>query len=168
MTVPASWTVPTSSAISLTRARLDPTTSTLAGAPRSTPSGNTDCTMGSWHGVTSVTIGNCGFGFAPVKAKDVERSMLALSRNESISLEPMRVSMKVDWETFPQYMDRLSKMPLGINLGHLLPAAPSDYPHPESTFPRTQQILDEILADCSETEKAKIAGGNAARIYHLD
>jgi len=39
------------------------------------------CTMGSWHGVTSVTIGNCGFGFAPVKAKDVERSMMALSRN---------------------------------------------------------------------------------------
>jgi N-acyl-D-aspartate/D-glutamate deacylase len=57
------------------------------------------CTMGSWHGVTSVTIGNCGFGFAPVKAKDVERSMLALSRNGSIPLEPMRVSMKVDWET---------------------------------------------------------------------
>ena len=44
----------------------------------------------------------------------------------------------------------------------------SDYPHPESTFPRTRQILDEILADCSEMEKAKIAGGNAARIYHLN
>jgi predicted TIM-barrel fold metal-dependent hydrolase len=44
----------------------------------------------------------------------------------------------------------------------------SDYPHPESTFPRTRQILDEILAECSETEKAKIAGGNAARIYHLN
>ena len=44
----------------------------------------------------------------------------------------------------------------------------SDYPHPESTFPRTRQILEEILADCTEEEKAKIAGGNAARIYHLD
>ena len=44
----------------------------------------------------------------------------------------------------------------------------SDYPHPESTFPRTQQILGEILADCTEAEKAKIAGGNAARIYHLN
>src|SRR5215472_9210679 len=44
------------------------------------------CTIGSWHGVTSLTIGNCGFGFAPVKAKDVERSMIALSRNESIPL----------------------------------------------------------------------------------
>jgi predicted TIM-barrel fold metal-dependent hydrolase len=43
----------------------------------------------------------------------------------------------------------------------------SDYPHVESTFPRTQQILGEILAECTEEEKAKIAGGNAARIYHL-
>ena len=44
----------------------------------------------------------------------------------------------------------------------------SDYPHPESTFPRSKQILDEILRDCTEEEKAKIAGKNAARIYHLD
>ena len=44
----------------------------------------------------------------------------------------------------------------------------SDYPHQESTFPRTRQILDDILADCTEAEKAKIVGGNARRIYHLD
>ena len=44
----------------------------------------------------------------------------------------------------------------------------SDYPHQESTFPRSQQILEDILADCTEEEKAKIAGGNCARIYHLD
>ena len=44
----------------------------------------------------------------------------------------------------------------------------ADYPHFESTFPRSQQILEEILVDCTEEEKAKIAGGNAARIYHLD
>ncbi len=44
----------------------------------------------------------------------------------------------------------------------------SDYPHVESTFPRSKQILEEILADCTEEEKAKIAGGNAARVYNLD
>ena len=44
----------------------------------------------------------------------------------------------------------------------------ADYPHSESTFPRSVQILDNILADCTEEEKAKIAGGNAARIYRLD
>lgn len=44
----------------------------------------------------------------------------------------------------------------------------SDYPHAESTFPRSRAILEEILRDCTQEEKAKIAGGNAARIYHLD
>ena len=44
----------------------------------------------------------------------------------------------------------------------------SDYPHQESTFPRSRQILEEILADCTEEEKAKIAGGNAARVYNLN
>ena len=43
----------------------------------------------------------------------------------------------------------------------------SDYPHDESTFPRSREIIDEILADCTEQEKAKIVGGNAARVYRL-
>ena len=44
----------------------------------------------------------------------------------------------------------------------------SDNPHQESTFPRSRQILEEILVDCTEEEKAKIAGGNAARVYNLN
>ncbi len=44
----------------------------------------------------------------------------------------------------------------------------SDYPHVESTFPRSRQILEEILVNCTDEEKAKIAGGNAARVYNLD
>ena len=44
----------------------------------------------------------------------------------------------------------------------------SDYPHQDSTFPRSQQILGEILADCSEEEKERIVGGNAARIYRMN
>ena len=43
----------------------------------------------------------------------------------------------------------------------------SDYPHAEGTFPRSRQIIEEILADCTEEEKAKICGGNAARVYRL-
>jgi len=43
-----------------------------------------------------------------------------------------------------------------------------DYPHDESTFPRSRQIIEEILVDCTEEERAKIAGGNAARVYHLN
>ena len=43
----------------------------------------------------------------------------------------------------------------------------SDYPHQESTFPRSPEILEEILADCTMDEKAKIAGGNTARVYNI-
>ena len=43
-----------------------------------------------------------------------------------------------------------------------------DYPHIESTFPRSRQIIEEILADCTEDEKTKIAAGNSARVYGLD
>ena len=44
----------------------------------------------------------------------------------------------------------------------------SDYPHSESTFPRSRQILDEILADVPAGERAKIVGENAARLYGFD
>ena len=43
-----------------------------------------------------------------------------------------------------------------------------DYPHVESTFPRSRQIIEEILVDCTEAERAKIVGGNSARVYGLD
>jgi predicted TIM-barrel fold metal-dependent hydrolase len=44
----------------------------------------------------------------------------------------------------------------------------SDYPHIEGTFPNSQQILEEILAGCTDEEKAKMVGGNAERVYGLN
>ena len=44
----------------------------------------------------------------------------------------------------------------------------SDYPHSESTFPRSRQTLAEILEGVPEDEQAKIAGGNTARVYIFD
>ena len=43
----------------------------------------------------------------------------------------------------------------------------SDYPHTESTWPRSRQFIEETMADCTEEERAKMVGGNAARIYRL-
>ena len=43
----------------------------------------------------------------------------------------------------------------------------SDYPHTESTWPRSRQFIKETMADCTEDERAKIVSGNAARIYRL-
>ena len=44
----------------------------------------------------------------------------------------------------------------------------SDYPHSESTFPQSRKILAEILAGVPDGERAKIAGGNTARVYKFD
>ena len=44
----------------------------------------------------------------------------------------------------------------------------SDYPHSESTFPRSRKILEEILAGVPEDEQAKIVGGTTARVYGFD
>ena len=70
-------------------------------------------------------MGNCGFGFAPLHPADAERAMLALSRNEAIPMAPMQASMDFKWSTFPQYLDRLERLPLGINISHLFPISPA-------------------------------------------
>ncbi len=44
----------------------------------------------------------------------------------------------------------------------------SDYPHIESTFPKSREILGKMLADCTEEEQAKITWENAARVYNID
>jgi len=82
------------------------------------------CTVSGWHGVTSVVLGNCGFGFAPVKEKDRERSMLSMTRNEAIPIDSMRAGMNWDWETIPQYMDSLERAPKGVNCIHYMPTSP--------------------------------------------
>jgi N-acyl-D-aspartate/D-glutamate deacylase len=119
--------------------------------------------------VTSVTIGNCGFGFAPLRPQDAERAMLALSRNEAIPLEPMRIAMNVDWETFPQYMDRLSRLPLGINVSQMYPLAPAvayvmgGFDEGKKRFPNEQEMAT-IIRQLHEALDAGAAGWSAQRL----
>jgi len=80
--------------------------------------------LSGWHGVTTVAIGNCGFGFAPVKPEDRERAMRRMERTESIPLSCMQHGMRWDWETFPQYLDSLERGGLGVNAASLVPYSP--------------------------------------------
>ena len=82
------------------------------------------CTISGWHGVTSAVIGNCGFGFAPVKPEDRDRAMLTMSRNEAVPLESMQAGMPWDWETYPEFLDSLDRTPKGINLMSYMPLNP--------------------------------------------
>jgi len=82
------------------------------------------CTMSGWHGVTSVVIGNCGFGFAPVKPEMRDRSMLTMTRTEAIPYESMKAGMPWDWVSYPEFLDSVERYPKGVNLLPFVPMAP--------------------------------------------
>src|SRR5258708_3566766 len=81
------------------------------------------CTISGWHGVRSLVLGNCGFGFALCKPDFRERSMLTMTRTEAIPYASMKAGMNWDWETIPQYMDSLDRTPKGINCIQYMPTA---------------------------------------------
>ncbi len=80
--------------------------------------------LSGWFGVTSLTIGQCGFGFAPTRPEDRELNMRMMNRIEAIPLESMRLGMRWDWETFPEYLDSLDNQGLGVNVGSVFPFSP--------------------------------------------
>ena len=84
------------------------------------------CTLSGWHGVTSLAIGNCGFGFAPCPPNeaDQDRLMLSLTRNEAIPYEPMKIGMTWDWTTFPEFLDSIERLPKGVNVVSYVPLGP--------------------------------------------
>ena len=81
-------------------------------------------TISGWHGITSVVIGNCGFGFAPVAPEDQERAMLTMTRTEAIPYESMKAGMPWDWVTFPEFLDSVERTPKGLNILPYIPIAP--------------------------------------------
>ena len=82
------------------------------------------CTLSGWHGITSVVIGNCGFGFAPVRPEERERAMLSMTRVEAIPLASMKAGMPWDWVSFPEFLDSVERAPKAINLLPYVPVGP--------------------------------------------
>jgi N-acyl-D-amino-acid deacylase len=82
------------------------------------------CSISSWHGVTSLVIGNCGFGFAPVKPDFRDRAMLTMTRTEAIPYVSMKAGLPWDWVTYPEFLDSIDRRPKGVNLLPFVPMAP--------------------------------------------
>jgi N-acyl-D-aspartate/D-glutamate deacylase len=82
------------------------------------------CTVSGWHGVTSVAMGNCGFGFAPSREEDRDRAMMSMTRNEAIPYAAMKEGMIWDWITFPEFLDTLKRIPKGVNCLTYVPLTP--------------------------------------------
>ena len=81
-------------------------------------------TSSSWHGVTSVIMGNCGVGIAPCRPEVREIAAWDLVNVEGIPFEVLGKGIKWDWETFPQYLDAAQRRGSGINLGFMAPLTP--------------------------------------------
>src|SRR5579864_8335498 len=77
------------------------------------PIGSCSC----WHGVTSVVMGNCGFALAPCKPEDREWFARCLTAVEDIPTEAMMAGIDWTWETFPEYLANVERLPKGLNYG---------------------------------------------------
>lgn len=81
-------------------------------------------TPSSWHGVTTVVMGNCGVGFAPA-APDKHDWIISLMEGvEDIPGAAMHEGIQWGWETFPEYLDALEKAPRAIDFGAQVPHGP--------------------------------------------
>lgn len=75
----------------------------------------------SWHGVTTVIMGNCGVGFAPAAPNRHEWLIGLMEGVEDIPGTALAEGMKWNWETFPEYLDALEQMPRTVDVGTHVP-----------------------------------------------
>jgi N-acyl-D-aspartate/D-glutamate deacylase len=70
-----------------------------------------------WHGVTTLVMGNCGVGFAPVRPGE-EQSLIELMEGvEDIPGTALAEGLQWGWESFPEYLDVLERLPHAVDLG---------------------------------------------------
>src|SRR5215475_2937845 len=81
-------------------------------------------TPSSWHGVTSVVMGNCGVGIAPCRPAAREVAMRDLVNVEAIPFDVLNKGITWDWETFPDFIAAAEKRHPSLNLGFLAPLTP--------------------------------------------
>jgi N-acyl-D-aspartate/D-glutamate deacylase len=82
-----------------------------------------DITPSSQNGVTTAIMGNCGVGFAPCKPQDHTRLIQLMEGVEDIPEPVLSAGIPWSWESFPDYMDWLSKRDFDIDVGAQLPHA---------------------------------------------
>lgn len=75
----------------------------------------------SWHGVTTVIMGNCGVGFAPAKPDKHDWLIGLMEGVEDIPGTALAEGMTWNWETFPEYLDELERLPRTVDVGTHVP-----------------------------------------------
>jgi N-acyl-D-amino-acid deacylase len=83
-----------------------------------------DLTPSSWHGVTTVVMGNCGFGIAPTRPEDRSTIARTLENVEGMSVAALEAGIPWTFESFPEYLDALDSEPTRLNLAAMIGHTP--------------------------------------------
>jgi len=75
----------------------------------------------SWHGVTTIVMGNCGVGFAPVRPGEEQNLIEMMEAVEDIPGTALAEGIDWKWESFPEYLDALEAFPRAIDIGTQMP-----------------------------------------------
>jgi N-acyl-D-aspartate/D-glutamate deacylase len=78
-------------------------------------------TPSSWQGVTTVVMGNCGVGFAPVRPEDHQRLIELMEGVEDIPGAALHEGLSWEWQSIPEYLDAVDRIPHDIDVGAQVP-----------------------------------------------
>ena len=113
----------------------------------------------SWHGATTILMGNCGVGFAPVRKEHHQALIDLMEGVEDIPGIALAEGLKWDWESFPDYLDALARLPRTIDVGAQLAHHPLRvYVMGERAIRRERATAEDIEAMAKLTEEAIRAG----------
>ncbi len=113
----------------------------------------------SWHGITTILMGNCGVGFAPVRGEHHQALIDLMEGVEDIPGIALAEGLKWDWESFPEYLDALARLPRSIDVGAQIAHHPLRvYVMGERAIRRENATAEDIAAMARLTEEALRAG----------
>ena len=113
----------------------------------------------SWHGATTIVFGNCGVGFAPVRQQHQQALIDLMEGVEDIPGITLTEGLKWDWESFPEYLDALSRLPRTIDIAAQVAHHPLRvYAMGERAINREFATAEDIETMARLTEEALKAG----------
>ena len=113
----------------------------------------------SWHGVTTVVMGNCGVGFAPCRPEDHDRLVRLMEGVEDIPFPVLTEGLPWNWESYPDYLDKLAERRFDVDIGSQLPhAALRVYVMGQRGVDREPATEDDIVRMAALARQAMEAG----------